>query len=283
MKRALALAFALGVPAFDAVMAETSIRPMPRPALATTQAPTTAGTPTTVVQDAVAELVQNASFAVPDSPARSIRPMPRPEIRQASAAAPQKKGVLGKLFGPKSKKDTAPQQSLTGSVCNSPGIRGTAIPTIRGAAKGCGVENPVRVTAVDGVKLSTPATLDCDTARALQEWVSEALQPSFGRAEVTGLRVAAHYACRTRNNRPGARISEHGRGKAIDIAGIQFADGSELTILEHYKGSKGKPIRAAHKRACGIFGTTLGPGSDGYHQDHLHLDTAQHRNGPYCK
>jgi hypothetical protein len=145
------------------------------------------------------------------------------------------------------------------------------------------VENPVRITEVDGVALSTPATIDCETARALRTWVTTKVKPSFGRNEVTGLKVAAHYACRGRNNKKGARISEHGRGRAIDIAGFKLADGSEVSVLQHYKSNKGKAMRRAHKGACGIFGTTLGPGSDGYHQDHIHLDTAKYRGGPYCK
>ena len=41
-------------------------------------------------------------------------------------------------------------------------------------------------------------------------------------------------------------------------------------------------MRAAHRAACGIFGTTLGPGSDGYHEDHLHFDTVS-RGSPYCR
>jgi hypothetical protein len=38
-----------------------------------------------------------------------------------------------------------------------------------------------------------------------------------------------------------------------------------------------------HRAACGTFGTTLGPGSDGMHEDHFHYDTARHRNGAYCR
>ena len=34
---------------------------------------------------------------------------------------------------------------------------------------------------------------------------------------------------------------------------------------------------------AGIFGTTLGPGSDGYHEDHMHFDTAHQRGGAYCR
>jgi hypothetical protein len=31
--------------------------------------------------------------------------------------------------------------------------------------------------------------------------------------------------------------------------------------------------------ACARFSTVLGPGSDGYHEEHIHLDLAERRNG----
>jgi len=252
----------------------SSVRPMPRPSLNT---PDPVPTET---QFPVASLV---------TPERSIRPMPRPAtIIAAAPAAVPKKGLLGTLFGSKKavaqKPDAqAPRTYNSSSICNDRAIQGTAIPTIRGAQKGCGIENPVRITAVDGVILSMPATVDCDTARALRKWVTNKVKPAFGRNQVTKLHVAAHYACRARNNQSGARISEHGRGKAIDIAGFTLANGTELSVQQDYKSSKGKAIRKIHKGACGIFGTTLGPGSDGYHEDHLHFDIAKYRGGPYCK
>jgi len=256
----------------------SSTRPMPRPAGLSEASAPLAVPP----QAAAPQIVASAA-----SPARSIRPPRRPEGAEVAARNPGK-GLLGRLFGPaktvERKPDTkAAPRSVAGSVCEDPAIRGTEIPDIKGAQKGCGVTNPVRVTSVDGVTLSTPATLDCDTARALRRWVSEKAKPAFGIAGITGLRVAAHYACRGRNNKKGARVSEHGRGKAIDISGFILSNGAEITVLQNYKSAKGKPIRAAHQGACGIFGTTLGPGSDGYHETHIHFDTARHRGGPYCK
>jgi hypothetical protein len=63
----------------------------------------------------------------------------------------------------------------------------------------------------DGIALTTPATINCDTARALQTWVREGLVPAVGRTGggVANLRVVASYACRTRNSQAGARLSEH--------------------------------------------------------------------------
>jgi hypothetical protein len=170
-----------------------------------------------------------------------------------------------------------------GSVCGDRAIRGETLPPITGRAKGCGIADPVRVTEVDGVRLSVPITVDCPTAAALKTWVRTALKPAFGRRGIAELKIAAHYACRTRNNRPGARISEHGRGRAVDISGVLLESGLLIDVLRDYDGKAGKPLRVAHRKACGIFGTTLGPGSDGYHENHLHFDTARHRNGPYCR
>jgi hypothetical protein len=40
--------------------------------------------------------------------------------------------------------------------------------------------------------------------------------------------------------------------------------------------------RAVRKAACGPFTTVLGPGSDAYHDDHMHFDTKPRRS-PYCR
>ena len=130
---------------------------------------------------------------------------------------------------------------------------------------------PVRVTAIAGVRLSQPATIDCATASALKDWVKQGLQPAFGRNEVVELQVAGHYVCRPRDSVRGDRISEHGRGKAIDMSGFTLANGQKLSVAQDWRRKDGRAIKAAHKAACGIFGTTLGPGSDSYHENHCIL------------
>jgi hypothetical protein len=110
--------------------------------------------------------------------------------------------------------------------------------------------------------------------------------PTVGRTGggVANLRVVASYACRTRNSQAGARLSEHARGNAIDIAGIGLADGSELTVLSDWgSGREGRILRQLHAEACGPFGTVLGPNSDRFHRDHFHFDTATYRSGRYCR
>lgn len=177
------------------------------------------------------------------------------------------------------------QDRIAGSVCGDPTIQGEAIGPLPGRGE-CGIANAVRVRSVSGVTLSTPATLDCRTATALRRWVDTGARPAVGSqgGGIAGLRVVAHYACRTRNNAAGARLSEHSFGRAIDIAGIQLADGSEMTLLTDWNSSAyARALRRMHQAACGPFGTVLGPDSNQYHRDHFHFDTARYRSGSYCR
>lgn len=287
----LALIFALTAGVACAEAPESSILPVLRP-------------------DNLAPLVQ----AAPQNDGTVVdttRPLPRPVGLDSPSVAPDKGGLSEQVTGQKgepmvavhpkhrpkgldtkletiqeivaetapSKKSKKENAARKGSVCGDPAIRGVVLKRITSKVKGCGVAEPVQVTSIDGVQLSQAATLDCPTATALKTWIENGMRPAFGNRQVVGLDIAAHYICRPRNNIKGNKISEHGRGKAIDIAGFIFADGTEWTVLHDYN----KQIRKAHKAACGIFGTTLGPGSDGYHENHLHFDTASYRSGSYCR
>lgn len=196
----------------------------------------------------------------------SARPYPRPDSVVKEA-----------LFGRRKKR--------RGSVCGDIDIQGKKVGRVPGKINGCGIKNAVQITSVSDVALSRPATMDCKTAKSLNRWVKKGVIPAFrGRGGITKLRVAAHYACRTRNNQRGARISEHGRGKAIDISAFYLKNGSVVTVLNDWgKGGAGRALRSVWKAACGPFGTVLGPQADRYHRDHFHMDTASYRSGPYCK
>lgn len=197
-------------------------------------------------------------------------PRPRPDDLLALASAAP---------APKTRKQKKAALSMQGAVCGDPAIKGEVLAPIKSSVKGCGVAEPVSVTSIDGVRFSQPAKIDCDTAKTFKTWIQKGMRPAFGNREVVGLHIFGSYMCRPRNNQRGAKVSEHGRGKAVDVAGFVFADGKELTVLRNYN----KEMRRAHKAACGIFGTTLGPGSDGFHENHLHFDTASYRSGSYCR
>lgn len=154
-----------------------------------------------------------------------------------------------------------------------------------GKLAGCGISRAVRVHSVSGVKLSRASTMSCPTAQALNSWVVKGVQPAFDkRGPVVELRVIAEYSCRTRNNKPGARISEHGKGKALDIAAFTMANGQVIDVAESWgKRSAGRMLRKAWESACGPFSTVLGPQADKYHSNHFHVDTASYRSGAYCR
>lgn len=178
------------------------------------------------------------------------------------------------------------QERARGAVCGDPAIQGEVVGFVPGQINGCGIEEAVRVRSVSGIPLSQQAMVDCGTAKALKRWMAEGMKPAVGdfRGGVKQVRVAAHYACRSRNHQAGARISEHGKGRAIDISGFVMRDGSEITILKDWdRADTGPILRRMHKSACGIFGTVLGPQSDRFHQDHFHFDTARYRSGAYCR
>jgi hypothetical protein len=266
---------------------DTSLRPLSRPAAASPEPETTVSAPTPDLtlrprpRPATGQAPppeQTAAATEPEAapaPTRrgflKLRPEPRPETGLQTASAirilPGKSAVMGRK----------------GSVCGVNGIKGEELAPITSRVKGCGIADPVRVTSVDGVTLSMAATLDCPTARALHDWVRGALKPAFGRNDVVQLQVAAHYACRPRNNVKGAKISEHGRGKAIDISAIVLANGKTVSVLDDWRTKAGKPMVKAYRAACGTFGTTLGPDADRFHRNHLHFDTARHGNGAYCR
>jgi hypothetical protein len=170
-------------------------------------------------------------------------------------------------------------------LCNNPAILGEVVAPISNGA--CGIENPVSVRYVSGVRLSTPATLNCRTANTLANWVENDAQAAVKklRSRISEMTVLASYACRTRNSQRGARLSEHALGNGIDIGQFTLANGVELNVENDWAkaGREGKAIRALHESACGPFGTVLGPNSDRFHYNHFHLDTAEYRSGSYCR
>ncbi|MBB96743.1 MAG: extensin-like protein [Rhodobacteraceae bacterium] len=197
------------------------------------------------------------------SPDASLRPSDRPETLMEKV-----------LFGKRKKRK--------GSVCGDIDIQGEKVGNY-GKGGGCYIADAVRVKSVSGVRLSSSALMTCKTAEALNTWVDKAVQPAFSK-QVVELKVAAHYACRTRNNRAGAKLSEHAKGRAIDISAFTLKNGKQVTVLNDWgRGKYGKALAKSHAKACGIFGTVLGPRSDGYHRDHFHLDTANYRSGAYCR
>ena len=146
----------------------------------------------------------------------------------------------------------------------------------------CGMTHPFRLTAVAGgtVQLKQKMTLACPMISRLDGWIAEVVQPAaelyFGQ-QVVQIRSGS-FSCRPRNNQPGAKLSEHGYGNAVDVMSFQFSDGRDLAVKNGWRGSEPEQdfLREVFLGACRRFTTVLGPGSDAFHYDHLHLDLARH-------
>ncbi|MEJ8563164.1 extensin family protein [Yoonia sp. GPGPB17] len=209
---------------------------------------------------------QNLFAFSPNAIARSLRPNIRPA--SIEAAAEERRAAR-----------------LRGQVCGDPLLQGSVIGRVNGAGA-CGIDDAVKLRSVAGVTLSPRATIDCPTARALKTWVERGVLPAVGSegGGASSLRVVSHYACRTRNNQPGGRLSEHAFGRAIDIAGIRLRDGTEMTLLTDWNSADDGPqLRQMWRAACGPFGTVLGPEANRFHRDHFHFDTARYRSGSFCR
>ncbi|MCG8447283.1 MAG: extensin family protein, partial [Hyphomicrobiales bacterium] len=92
---------------------------------------------------------------------------------------------------------------------------------------------------------------------------------------------------RGRNREAGAKLSEHAFGNAVDITGLRFSNGIDWSVSpleEDDESGAAQFQRTVREVSCGLFKTVLGPGSDGFHDNHFHFDLAQRRGGStYCR
>ncbi len=173
-----------------------------------------------------------------------------------------------------------------GAICGDWTIIGETRKPFKGRYRGCGIVEPVRIRAVSGILLSQFATLDCPTAITLKAWLENTAKPAFADqgGGLKGLRLAGHYACKTQNNQPRARLSAHAQGRAIDISSFILMDGTIITVQDGWADEDTKDVmQELHAGACGVFGTVLGPDADRFHAGHFHFDTTRRRNGSYCR
>ncbi len=207
-------------------------------------------------------------------------PTPRPAVPET--AAPQ-------VPIPQPRPDTAPQAAPAApaepSICRQQLAEFAsieALPPVSGA-DGCGVEEPVRLSAVmtkekKRLAITPPVMLACPMAEALAQWLRDDvadIAASLG-APLTGIASGQGYQCRGINGIAGARTSQHGRGLAMDLRAIVLANGTsanptDTTFPKDFR----ERIKAS---ACARFTTVLGPGSDGHHNIYIHLDVAVRRN-----
>ena len=148
----------------------------------------------------------------------------------------------------------------------------------------CGAPDAVQLQAVvltDQTKVAVmpPATLRCPMAEQIAAWLREDVAPALTESGPP-LRILDNfdsYECRGRNRVRAAQLSEHGRADALDVRGFRLADGHEVNLTD--VGVSKDLRQKIRSSVCARFSTVLGPGSDGYHEEHVHLDLAERHNG----
>jgi hypothetical protein len=148
----------------------------------------------------------------------------------------------------------------------------------------CGGRDMIRLNAVllpnhKRVEIRPTAVLRCAMSESFAAWVRDEASDhvaALGDA-LRSVDTYGSYECRGRNWVPDAKLSEHGKGNAIDVRDLVLADGRHITLTD---ATVSKPIRDdLRDSACHRFTTVLGPGADGHHNDHIHLDSLERING----
>jgi hypothetical protein len=203
-----------------------------------------------------------------------VVPLPTPRPASAPTATSPDKSTTEPAEAPV---PSACRLGLTEDIAIAP-----SLPPIHGPG-GCGGDDLVRLEAVvlpdtRRVALKPAATLRCTMAAAIADWVRTdvaALAASLNTA-VSEIDNFDSFECRGRNRVAGAQLSEHGKANALDVRSLKFSDGRELKLTDR---TADRSLRESVLHSmCARFSTVLGPDSDWYHEDHIHLDLAERRN-----
>jgi hypothetical protein len=204
----------------------------------------------------------------------AAEPIPLPRSRPAAAGQAQE----GTPSPPGEPAPSACRVRLTSKLAIAP-----SLPPILGPGD-CGGEDLVQLEAIvlsdkSRVLLTPPATLRCTFAEVMVQWVRDDVAPaarSLGSA-LKSIDNYASYDCRGRNRVLGAKLSEHGKANALDVRSLALSNGRVVRLTDPRLDKEFR--ERLQLRTCSRFMTVLGPGSDGYHEDHVHVDLAERRGG----
>jgi hypothetical protein len=151
------------------------------------------------------------------------------------------------------------------------------------SADECGITAPVRLSSItaggEAVSLPDRPLIACEFAAVLTDYVRLIVAP-LGQAmlhtKVAAIETGPGYDCRTQDRIAGAKISAHAKGLAVDFMAITLADKRRIRVERQADGEESSYFRAIRTAACGWFTTVLGPGSDAFHANNVHLDIELH-------
>jgi hypothetical protein len=238
---------------------------------------------------------EDYAMSVPEEPQYSspaeIEPVPV-EPEYIEPAKPKKKGFIAagfsRMIDPLSdsvERDGMPAEEVQcRKKLDRMGVVYRDLPTIRGNGD-CGIAYPVEVMKLGGsVKLAPSATLTCDMAETLARWSKKELVPAArGRyfSGVDTIHQASSYSCRWVKGRKGGTLSEHGKGRALDIGAITLNNGKKINVVKKgfWKFRERGLLQSVRSDGCEYFNTVLGPGYDYDHRNHFHFDIKERRSG----
>ena len=214
-------------------------------------------------------IVISAAATLDEAAAKNV-PLPRPRPPQLSPTPPQASGGA-----------SAPsvcRLRLTHDLAVAPSLA-----PIIGPGE-CGAPDVVRLEQItlpdrSRITVAPPAVLRCSMAEAIVDWVREDVAPRARElgAPLKRIESFGSYDCRGRNPEVDGKLSEHGRANAFDIHAMTLSNGRSIELTEPHAD---KAFREDLRRSmCARFTTVLGPGSDLYHEDHVHIDLAERRSG----
>jgi hypothetical protein len=210
-------------------------------------------------------------------------PLPKPRPAEAPAAEAEAQNGKPAETDQHPADQAAPSPSpcrlaLTEAIAIAP-----SIPPIHGPGS-CGGDDLVRLEAVvlpdnSQVAVKPAAILRCKMAAGIADWIRSDMAPLAQKLGTTlsELDNFDSFECRGRNRVSGAKLSEHGRANALDLRALKFVNGQSLSLTDRTASREQR--EAVLQSVCARFTTVLGPGSDWYHEDHIHLDLAERRSG----
>lgn len=213
------------------------------------------------------------------APKTRTQPPPEPPPGAKAPAPPRPSAPAAEATGP-----TPPAAPSACQLRLAPDVALVRpLPSITGPDS-CGAEDVVRLEGVvlkDGqrVDLAPAATLRCSMAEAVARWMREEVASAAATlgSPARTIVTAASYDCRERDRVPGAKLSEHGRANALDLRGLILANGTAVDLTDKAASKEFREL--IRQSACKAFTTVLGPGSDDFHNSHIHLDLIERKGG----
>ncbi|MDX8530154.1 extensin family protein [Mesorhizobium sp. VK25A] len=146
----------------------------------------------------------------------------------------------------------------------------------------CGIDYPVKVTAIGSVAMKPAATLTCNMAATFAAWTKNELQPAARWRYFSGVKAihqGSSYSCR--NIAGEGVLSEHGKGNALDVMSIELNNGDDIDVRKPglFAFRTRGFLNNVRADGCQYFTTVLGPGYNYDHRNHFHFDIKNRKSG----